>query len=138
MTRRGFLAGSAFLAAQQERVEAQAAHKRNLLASIWGPEKAASAASATLHPFPTSQERDGWEQLPADVVDRQVNPPASKLLFEPVAPRVILGVQYNFRPQLTQALRENRFDVRAGTDDRGAELVGQINGGHGPHGTGDR
>jgi len=66
MTRRGLLAGSAFLAAQQQRIGAQPAHKRNLLTSLWGPEKAASAASGTLHPFPTAQERAGWEQLPSD------------------------------------------------------------------------
>lgn len=66
MTRRGFLAATASFAAQRGRVEAQVSNKRNLLASLWGPEKAASVAIAALHPFPTAQERNGWEQLPAD------------------------------------------------------------------------
>lgn len=66
MTRRGFLAGSAVLAAPQQRLSAQPARKRNLLTAIWSGDKIAAAVAGVFHPFPTALERGGWEQLPAD------------------------------------------------------------------------
>src|SRR5579883_1084169 len=66
MTRRGFIATPALLAAQQARVPPQAPSKRNLLASIWSAEKLATAANGTLHPYPKAADRAGWEQAPAD------------------------------------------------------------------------
>jgi hypothetical protein len=54
-TRRAFLASSALLAAQPE-------HKRNLLGSLWTPDK----LRARFHPFPTAAERTAWDALPAD------------------------------------------------------------------------
>lgn len=66
MTRRGFIATPALLAAQQARVPPQAPSKRNLLASVWSAEKLATAANGTLHPYPKAADRAGWEQAPAD------------------------------------------------------------------------
>lgn len=67
-TRRTFLAGSAALAAPPAPALAPAARQRNLLASMWSPEKIATALAprAQFHPFPTSAERSGWEALPGD------------------------------------------------------------------------
>jgi len=66
MTRRGFMAGSALLAAPQGRLRAQITRQRNLLASLWTAEALAAAADHALHPFPAARERAGWEQIPAD------------------------------------------------------------------------
>jgi len=66
MTRRGFLATPGLLAAQQVSGPAQTTPKRNLLASLWSGDKLAAAANGAFHPFPSANERAGWEQLPAD------------------------------------------------------------------------
>ena len=63
MTRRQFVVSPALLAA------AQAAPKRNLLASLWTGAELQTAAHGSFHPFPTAAERAGWEQLPADARD---------------------------------------------------------------------
>jgi hypothetical protein len=61
MTRRVFLAAPAVLAAQ---AQSQSLPKRNLLASLWSPEKLSQTTN--FHPFPTAKERPAWDQIPAD------------------------------------------------------------------------
>lgn len=65
MTRRGFLGGSAVLAAHTH-ASAQGSAKRGLLGSLWSAGELRAAVRGRFHPYPKAGERAAWEALPAD------------------------------------------------------------------------
>lgn len=110
MTRREVLIQPALLGAAQFRAAAQPPPKRNLLASLWSPEKLAAAANRPFHPYPAAAQRDAWQSLPEDARatliaagERQLKTP-----WEVLPASVALEFARNGNRSRYEALRDRR------------------------------
>ena len=111
VTRRGFIAGTAALAAPFA-AQAQPLKKRDLLSTAWPAETIADRLSPRprFHPFPTAAERDAWTHPPADARAALIEAGERQLKtsWEVLPATVFLEFRRNGNRSRYEAIRDRR------------------------------